>query len=130
MIAGVKYRDAIGGWHPIGKVGAKVEDAQAEQASVYLHCVYLGRCFAFPFEGMPFPYLHGDLLGYDGYYEDKGNRHQRWVRCGFISTHEVDGSDWNGEERCGKQLYRIQMDACPVKTNKQGTAIVLKVKIC
>ena len=129
QIAAIKYRDPLGNWWPIGKVGACVEDAQATQASVYLHCMYLGRCYAFPYEGCPFPYIHGDLLAHNGHYEEGGVKQSRWVRCGFISTHEVDGSDWNGEERCGKQMYRLQLDALPTHSNKKGTAMVLKVKL-
>ena len=128
MIAGVRYRDAVGGWWTVGKVGACIEDGHAVQASVYMHAFYLGRCFAFPFVPSVFPYLHGDLMGFDGHYEEEGVQKQRWTRCGFISSHEVDGSDWEGEKRIGSKMYRLHLDALPFRTNKKGTAIVLKVR--
>lgn len=130
MIAGIRYRDPVGGWHTIGKVGALVVEGYAQQASVYLHCIYLGRCYGFPFDGQPFPFIHGDLMAHDGHYEEEGVKKSRWVRCGFISTHEADGSDYDGHENYGKQVYRINLDACPIKANKKGTALVMAVKQC
>ena len=128
MLSTVKYRDAIGGWHPLGFVGARVEQGLAVQASIYLHGIYMGRCFSFPFEDKELPYLHGHLLGDGGNYEDKGIIKKRWLRCGFIFTTEIDGSDFKGETRSGNQFYTIQINVCPIKPNKKGTAFVLTVK--
>jgi len=127
FIAWVKYRDVVGGWHPIGKVGASAEDEQGNvEASIYLDAFFLGRCFAFPFEGKPFPYLHGEVRGFDGHYKDKGVTLAKWIKCGYIWSHEVDGTDVRGLERVGQKAYGLRLDALPLKLNKRG-AIVLSI---
>jgi hypothetical protein len=124
FIAHIKYRDPIGGWWSIGKVGAKPD---GNEASVYLDVMFLGKCFAFPFPNCVLPYLHGSLMAFDGYENRDGHKASVWRRCGFISSHEADGTDWNGATAHGKQLYRLHLDALPLRLNKRES-IVLSVR--
>jgi len=129
MIAQVKYRDPLGGWHPVGKIGVRIEGHL--NAHVYMNAVYLGHCYAFPFDGVEekMPYLHGTIVGHDGYYYKGDKQQSRWIECGYIWTDEKDGSDWNGEELYGRRMYGLRFDAMPVRlvANNKG-AIVLPIR--